>query len=70
MPRKCETCSDVAWVCEAHSTRPWDDSMKHGCTCDAGIPCPDCNFSPDRDTVPRMPPGFDVIADDTGDKRH
>ncbi len=39
----CDNCLDVVWVCENHDTAPWSDTVKGGCTCGAGMPCPVCN---------------------------
>ena len=36
---KCKLCDDFAWVCEAHSDRPWEGHGPRACTCGgAGIP--------------------------------
>jgi hypothetical protein len=62
---KCKTCQDEGWVCEAHPDAPWNAKLPGGCQCNAGEPCPDCNFSLGRDDPPRMPPSFEPHPDKT-----
>jgi len=37
----CARCQGQRWVCENHPDRPWE--VPGGCSCGAGMPCPDCN---------------------------
>lgn len=40
----CPTCKGVGWVCEAHPSKPWADTIPDGCTCSAGMPCRACYY--------------------------
>ena len=69
----CKTCQDEMWLCDGHPVDiqlPWSEKIEGGCTCGAGYPCPDCNESFGPDDPPKMPSGFEILADSTGDKRH
>lgn len=68
----CPNCLDTLWVCERHTDKPWAEFMPEGflkCCGGAGQPCAECNFSPDRETPPKMPDDFTVLIDLDGDKR-
>ena len=56
---KCLNCEDEGWVCENHSNVPW---RVDNCCGGAGEPCKFCNMT-DKNTPPRMPPGFKTIKE-------
>jgi len=57
----CKRCLDERWVCENHSRKSWEHP--DGCSCGAGMPCPDCNTGPG---FPVPQPGCIKLFDITG----
>ncbi len=58
---ECPICREARWVCEDHPEKPWAGESDHSGACNcggAGMPCPLCNWSPDRETVPEMPKDY------------
>ena len=60
LPVDCLICHGARWACEAHPALPWGGASDHSDACHcggAGMPCPVCNWSPDRER-PEMPEGY------------